>query len=153
MTRARGRSGPKQHGQAPASPPPSQPAGPAVPGNENDSKPHSRLLTPSCPPVTAAARLPDSSPAQTRLFWMSGAMARSAKGWWCRLCQGIGASMRRRTGPQIETERSGVRVHVLTADCADADRMVDRRGRRACLLKGLPHEEIAPRCVRRRLAR
>jgi hypothetical protein len=42
---------------------------------------------------------------------------------------------------------------VLTAYCTDADRTVDRRGRRACLLKGLPHEEIAPRCVRRRPTR
>jgi len=42
---------------------------------------------------------------------------------------------------------------VLAAHCADAGCTVDRRGRRACLLKGLPHEEIAPRCVRWRPAR
>src|SRR5262249_2978851 len=79
-----------------------------------------------------------------------GAMARSAKGWWCQLCWGIGVSMRRRTGPQTKTQRSGMQVHVFTAHCTDAGPTVDRRGRRACLLKGLPHEEIAPRCVRRR---
>jgi len=38
-----------------------------------------------------------------------------------------------------------MQLHVLAAYCADAGRTVDRRGRRACLLKGLPHEEIAPR--------
>jgi hypothetical protein len=55
--------------------------------------------------------------------------------------------------PQIKTQPSGMQVHVLAAHCADAGRTVDRRGRRACLLKGLPHEEIAPRCVGRRPAR
>jgi len=38
-----------------------------------------------------------------------------------------------------------MQLHVLAARCADAGRAVDRRGRRACLLKGLPREEIAPR--------
>jgi len=66
---------------------------------------------------------------------------------------GIGVSMRRRTGPRIKTQPSGMQLHMLAAHCADAGRTVDRRGRRACLLKGLPHEEIAPRCVRRRPAR
>ena len=56
-----------------------------------------------------------------------------------------GASMRRRTGPRIKTQPSRMQLHVLAAHCADAGRTVDRRGRRACLLKGLPHEEIAPR--------
>ena len=55
--------------------------------------------------------------------------------------------------PQIKTQRSGMRVQVLTAHCTDVSRTVDQRGRRACLLKGLPHEEIAPRCLRRRPAR
>lgn len=45
--------------------------------------------------------------------------------------------------PQIKTQRSGMQVLVLTAYSTDADRTVDRRGRRACLLNDLPHEEIA----------
>jgi hypothetical protein len=66
-------------------------------------------------------------------------------GWWYQLCRGISVSMRRRTGPRIKTQPSRMQLHVLAAHCADAGRTVDRRGRRACLLKGLPHEEIAPR--------
>jgi hypothetical protein len=55
--------------------------------------------------------------------------------------------------PQIKTQRSRMQVQVFTAHCTDWGRTVDQRGRRACLLKGLPHEEIALRCLRRLPAR
>jgi hypothetical protein len=80
-------------------------------------------------------------------------------GWWS--AKGLVVSAlpgHRRLGEmphrhQIKTHRSGMQVHVLTAHGTDAGRTVDRRGRRACLLKSLLHEEIAPRCLRRRPAR
>jgi len=66
--------------------------------------------------------------------------------WMTRVVWVARASMSRvRAGPGSVMQRPGMRVHVFTAHCTDAGRMGDRRGRRACLLKGLPHEEIARR--------